>query len=111
VLLRATLIGLVLQLLLVFAGHSSPAVKQPMGLLGMLIALFAGWLYGRWQTWGGRGAAAVGGAVVGGVSALLGLLESFYLNDVPAWIILVGAASSAVMGAVGGAIPRPKRDW
>ncbi len=111
ILIRTTLIGTVLQLLLVFAGHSIPAVKPPMGLVGMAISLFAGWLYGRWQWRGGRAAAAVGGAVVGGLCALLGLLESFYLKDLPASIIPIGTVGSAVTGAIGAALAPRRQYW
>ncbi len=111
VLIRAILVGTVLQLLLVFVGHTQPAVARLFAPLGMLISLFAGWLYGRWQTWGGRAAAAIGGAIVGAVCALLGILESYYLKDVPGWVILFGPASSAVTGAVGGALAPVRRYW
>ena len=111
VLLRATLVGTVLQLAVVWVGHSWPGVARLFAPLGMLISLFAGWLYGRWQTRGGRGAGAVGGLVAGGACTFLGILESFYMKDVSAWVLLFGTASSAVAGAIGGALPRPRRYW
>jgi len=111
VLLRATLVGTILQLALVWAGHSSPAVSRLFAPVGMLISLFAGWLYGRWQNAGGRGVAAIGGLVAGAACAFLGILESFYMKDVAASVLWFGTASSAVAGAIGGAIPRPKRYW
>ncbi len=111
VLIRAILVGTVLQLFLAFVGHTHPPVARLFAPLGMLISLLAGWLYGRWQTWGGRGAAAIGGAVAGAVCALLGILESYYLKDVPAWVLLFGSVSSAVTGAIGGALAPVRRYW
>ena len=51
----------------------------------------------------------LGGLMAGGVCALLGILESFYLGDVPAWVIAFGTVSSAVTGAVGGLLGRLTR--
>ncbi|MEC4590799.1 MULTISPECIES: hypothetical protein [Nitrospirillum] len=101
-LLRATLFGLVLQLVMVVAGHFSPAVAQFFAVGGMLISLLAGLVHGRTRlTWG---PAAAGGAVAGGACALLGIFVSWILGDVPAMILALGTAMSALTGAIGGLI-------
>ncbi|HEY3382947.1 MAG TPA: hypothetical protein VGK32_14320 [Vicinamibacterales bacterium] len=99
--IRATLIGTILQLALVVGGHSAPAIAQLFAPLGMLISLVAGFLAGRWQA-GTRLGAVVLGGVAGGLCAFLGILESYYLKDVPAWVLAFGPASSALTGAIGG---------
>jgi len=101
-LFRATLVGTVLQLAMVVAGHYSPSVAQAFGPVGMFLSLVAGFLAGRWSGGLGKGGAAASGLVAGAVCALLGILESFYLGDVPAWVIAFGPFSSGVTGAVGG---------
>ncbi|MBB6250933.1 hypothetical protein [Nitrospirillum iridis] len=99
---RATLIGLVLQLIMAAAGHFSPTVAQFFAIGGMLISLLAGLVQGGSRpTWR---AAAVGGAIAGGVCALLGILASWILGDVPAMILAMGTAMSAFTGAIGGLI-------
>ncbi len=104
VLIRATLVGLVLQLVLVFAGHSNAIVRDRLfAPAGTVISLIAGYLYGRWAKPGGsRTAAALGGLVAGAVSAFLAILESFYLGDVPPFVLGFGTLMSAIAGAVGG---------
>jgi hypothetical protein len=42
--------------------------------------------------------------VAGGVSAFLGILVSHLLGDVPASVLGIGTAGSAVTGAIGGVI-------
>jgi hypothetical protein len=108
-LFRATLVGTVLQLALVMAGHYSPSVAQAFGPAGMFLSLVAGFLAGRWSGGLGKGGAAVSGLVAGAVCALLGILESFYLGDVPAWVIAFGPFSSGVTGAIGGFLGRITR--
>ena len=98
---RATLIGTVLQVGMVVAGHYLPAAKAVFAPGGMLISGVAGWLFGR-LSGGRRGMAAVGGLFAGAACAFLGILESFYLGDVPATLLLLGTVSSAVTGAIGG---------
>lgn len=99
---RATLIGTVLQVAMVVAGHYMPALKSFFAPGGMAISLFAGWLYARLRTGGGRLPAALGGVGAGAICACIGILESYRLGDVPASLLLLGTASSAVTGAVGG---------
>jgi hypothetical protein len=103
---RATLVGTVLQVAMVVGGHYVPAIKGLFAPGGMLISLFAGWLYGQLHGGGGKGATAAGGLVAGAVCAFVGILESVYLGDVPASLLLLGTASSAVTGAIGGFLAR-----
>ena len=104
-LFRATLIGTALQLAMVVLGHIEPKIAALFAVLGMFLSLVAGFLFGRWSG-GLKGGAAAGGLAAGAVCALIGILESFYLGDVPGWVIAFGTASSAVTGAIGGFLGR-----
>ncbi|NBB14315.1 hypothetical protein GVN21_02965 [Caulobacter sp. SLTY] len=102
-LIRATLIGTVLQLAMVIAGHFVPAIAQQFAILGMLISLVAGLLYVR-AARGGWGDSLIGGLIAGAVCAFLGILVSYLLKDVTVDILWMGTAGSAVAGLIGGAI-------
>ena len=102
-LIRATLIGAVLQLAMVVAGHFVPAIANLFAVGGMLISLVAGLLYAR-AAKGGWGDSVLGGLIAGGVCAFLGILVSYLLKDVTVDILWMGTAGSAVAGLVGGAI-------
>jgi hypothetical protein len=99
-----TLIGTGLQLLMVIAGHYSPAIAQMFAAGGMGISALVGVL----AALGGRpaslGSAAGRGAVAGGVCAFVGILVSYFLGDVPAAVLGFGTAGSAVTGALGGLV-------
>jgi hypothetical protein len=102
----ALLIGTILQLAMVLIGHIAPAVAGLFGPIGVLISLLAGLIYALRSgkgAWGGR---LLGGAVVGGLCALVGIAVSCALGDVDALILVLGTASSAVTGAIGAAIGR-----
>jgi hypothetical protein len=101
-LFRAALIGAVLQLAMAVMGHYDPRVASLFAVMGMFLSLVAGFLFGRWSGALRRGGSAAGGAVAGAACALIGILESFYLGDVPRWVIAFGTVSSAVTGAIGG---------
>lgn len=98
-LIRATALGTVLQVAMVVSGHFIPAIALLFAPLGVGISLLAGLLYGRWA--GPKGAWA-GGALAGGLCALLGIALSFGLGDVTAAILALGTLSSAVGGMLGG---------
>ena len=102
-LITATAIGLALQLVMVVAGHYVASVKDSFAIGGMLISLVAGLLYAR-KALGSWSDALVGGAIAGGICALIGIAVSFLLQDVPAMILVMGTAASAVTGLVGGAV-------
>jgi hypothetical protein len=100
----ATVIGTVLQLAMVIAGHWVEFIKvNVFALGGTLISLVAAVIYARLARVG-RSRSAVQGALVGGLCALIGIGVSFALGDVTASIFLIGTASSAIAGAIGGAI-------
>ena len=103
-LIVATGIGLVLQLAMVFGGHYSPAVAGLFAVGGMGFSLIAGFLYVWFAVKGSWGSDLTGGAVAGGVCALLGIAVSAALGDVPVTLLLLGTVSSVVTGAIGGAI-------
>jgi hypothetical protein len=97
-LIFAILVGLVLQLVMVVSGHYAAAVRENFAIGGMFLSLVAGFVYAR---------KAVGGwsdSLVGGACALLGIAVSVVLKDVPAMILVMGTAASAVTGLIGGAI-------
>ena len=102
-LVTATAIGLALQLAMVVAGHYVSSIKDGFAIGGMLISLVAGLLYAR-KALGSWSDALIGGAIAGGVCALIGIAVSFLLNDVLAMILVMGTLASAVTGLVGGAI-------
>jgi hypothetical protein len=108
-LVRATLIGTVLQLALVVTGHYDQRVARSFGLIGPLLSLVAGFLAGRWSAGLGKGGAAASGLVAGAACALLGILESFSLGEVPAWVIAIGPIGDGVTGAIGGFLGRTTR--
>ena len=105
----ATGIGLAAQLAMVIAGHFVPVIKDHgFAIGGVLISLVAGLLYAR-ASRAGWGDALFGGAVAGGVCALLGIAVSWLMGDVSATILLFGTLGSAVGGVIGGAIGRALR--
>lgn len=98
-LIRAAAIGTALQLSMVVVGHYVPSIAMLFGPLGVGISVVAGVLYARRAA--GK-APATGGALAGGLCALLGIAVSFALGDVTAIILAFGTLSSALGGLVGG---------
>ncbi len=104
-LIVATVVGTVLQVAMVIIGHTNPAVAALFAAGGMLISLLAGAAYVAFAR--GSGSAPVFGATIAGaVGALIGIAVSWQLGDVPASLLALGTASSAVTGAIGGWIAR-----
>ena len=100
----ALIIGTVLQLIMVVSGHYVPLIKDKgFALGGMAISLIAGLLYARAAAEGWPGS-LLGGAIAGGVCALIGIAVSLALKDVPPMILVIGTVSSAVTGLIGAAI-------
>ncbi|HVU22003.1 MAG TPA: hypothetical protein VHE09_14825 [Rhizomicrobium sp.] len=102
ILQRATVVGTVLQLIMVVAGHFLPWIRDNAFMFGgMLISGVAGLLYARDAALGyGRG--ALGGAIAGGLGALIGIGVSVLLGDTLFSILALGTAISIVTGAAGG---------
>ena len=104
-LIIATDIGLVLQLIMVITGHYQPAIAALFAIGGMLISLVAGVIYGRMARNGWKDS-LVGGALAGGICALVGIAVSCALGDVAAMILVFGTIGSAVAGLIGGAVAK-----
>jgi hypothetical protein len=103
-LIKATAAGSVLQLAMVLAGHHWPAIRGLYAIGGMGFSLIAGLLYMYWTRVAAWPSAVGGGAIAGGVCALLGIAVSAVLGDVPATLLIVGTLSSVVTGALGAAL-------
>ena len=102
----ATIVGIVLQVAMVTAGHSNQSVKNLFAIGGMGFSLIAGIIYGIVARGGTVGSLAIGGATAGGICAFVGILVSHLLGDVPPSLLLLGTISSVVTGAIGGAIAK-----
>lgn len=102
-LINATVIGTVLQLIMVGVGHFVPAVAALFAPIGILLSLVAGLIYARAakSAWSDS---LLGGVIAGAVCALLGIAVSCLLGDVQPIILVIGTLSSAFGGVVGGAI-------
>ena len=102
VLQRSTIVGTVLQLAMVIIGHFVPWVRDNVFMFGgMLISGVAGLLYAR-EVAAGWARGALGGAIAGGLCALIGIGVSVLLGDTPNFILGLGTGISVVTGAVGG---------
>jgi hypothetical protein len=101
-LIKATLIGTLLQLAMVLTGHSNPSVAAMFAAGGMTISLLAGVAYSVMARPATASSALLGGLLAGGLCAFIGIVVSYLLGDVTAMILVMGTASSAVTGAIGG---------
>jgi hypothetical protein len=102
----ATLVGTVLQLAMVLAGHTNASIAGLFPVGGMGISLLAGLAYTALARGGGARPALIGGALAGGACALIGIAVSCVLGDVSPSVLVYGTASSAVTGALGGWLGR-----
>jgi hypothetical protein len=103
---KATVIGTVLQVLMVVCGHYVPQIAALFPVMGTLIGGITGWLATSTTPRLTAGAAAGSGLVSGVVAGTLGTLVSVFLGDVPMSTVGIAAASTAVLGAVGGLLGR-----
>lgn len=103
--LVAGMVGTVLQVAMVVAGHTNPSVAAMFAIGGMAISLIAGVIYAYLAN-GDRsiGGLMSGGAIAGGVCGFIGILVSHLMGDVPPSLLALGTLSSVVTGAIGGAI-------
>ena len=103
-LIVATSIGVAAQIAMIVAGHFSPFVRDKVFAIGgMLLSLAAGALYAR-MAHGGWPPSLIGGAIAGGVCALIGIAPSVALGDTLASILIIGTLGSTVAGVIGGAL-------
>ncbi len=105
-LVRAAVLGTVLQVLMVVAGHFSPAIAGLFPIVGTGLGGIAGVLAGRLGPRRGVGTAVGEGLIAGGSGALIGTVISHLLGDVPTSIIAIGTAASGGAGAIGGVVGR-----
>ena len=100
VLLRAAIVGIVLQLGLAVAAHYLADAKHYFLFIGMMIVATAGYLFGMGN---GKGyfSGATGGGIVG-LSALIGVGALVLMRDAARDIIPIFTAVCVVTGAIGG---------
>jgi hypothetical protein len=95
--------GAVLQVALVALGHFVPFVADNLFAIGgVAIAFAAGILYARRSGVGRR--PVVGGGAAGALSALVGIVASAILGDVPWMLLPFGLVAAFVAGLLGGTI-------
>ena len=100
-LIKWTVIGTVLQLAMIVAGHYNEFVKNNVFAIGgMAISLIFGAMYGRAAA--NKKDASLGGLLVGGVCALIGIAASVALGDTEVAVLGFGTIGSAVAGLIGG---------
>lgn len=101
---NAIIVGTAVQLVMVVCGHWVAFIRlNVFAVGGVVISALVGAMYAR-DAHATRGKAAAGGAIAGGVCALIGIAVSLALGDVPPLILVVGTLSSAIGGAVGGGL-------
>lgn len=101
-LLLATVVGTILQLAMVIAGHSNKSIAGLFAVGGMSFSLIAGVLYVLYSRDTGTSSPVLGGTLAGAICAFIGILASYVLGDVPGSLLALGTISSAVTGAIGG---------
>jgi hypothetical protein len=99
---RAAITGIVLELAMVVIGHYVPWVRINFYEFGaMMFAGLAGLFYAR-DSARGYAKGALGGAVVGGTSGLIGISAANILGHVALIVLPVGTAITVMVGAIGG---------
>lgn len=96
-------IALILQVLMVIAGHYSPAVLNLSAILGTGIPFAVALWYGVAEK-PAYGEASKGGFVIGLVGAVVGVLVAILMGDQPWSLFAFAPLSSGVTGLLGGVI-------
>lgn len=99
---RYYVIGTALQLAMVISGHFVQAIANQFAMIGTAIPLVIGVWYGIVSA-GSFGAAAGVGLLIGAVPALIGVIPSYLMGDVPLgtiWFATVVSGVTALIGAV-----------
>lgn len=103
-LLVAAATGTIAQVLLVVSGHFASWIANNLFALGgVALSVAAGVIYAR-KSAGDQ--VLLGGAVAGGVCAVIGIAVSALLGDVPWGLLVLGGLSSAFGGGVGAVVQR-----
>ena len=101
-LLRAFIVGTILQIVLVLLCHVSHWIMAHAFMFaGMMISATAAYLYAM-DTGKGYFPGSTAGAIIGGACALIGLAISVMLGDTEQVVIPFGTAVCVLTGAVGG---------
>ena len=111
ILIRALIVGTVLQVGMVVLGHFNAWVREHVYQFGsMMISATAAYLYAMHA---GKGyfPGATAGAIVGGLCGLAGIVVSVVLKDTPSCVIPVGTAICVLTGAVGGLFGQMAANW
>jgi hypothetical protein len=108
---RAILVGTLLQIVSVLIAHFSAWIETHALLFGgMMISATMGYLYAQ-EVGRGYAKGAYGGAIAGGLCALIGIAVSVILGDMTPKMLLVRALISVLTGAVGGIYGQMAVDW
>ena len=110
-LVRAFIVGTVLQIVLVILCRLSPWIMQHAFMFGgMMIAATAAYLYAMDV---GRGwfAGATAGAVIGGVCGFVGIVVAVTLRETAEIVIPYAVAICVLTGAVGGLFGQMAASW
>ena len=111
ILVRALVVGTVLQVIMVVLAHFVPWVMiHVFEFGGMMISATAGYLYAM-DSGKGYFPGATAGAIVGGGCALVGTAVSASLGDIATRVIPFGTAVCVLTGAVGGLFGQMAANW
>jgi hypothetical protein len=100
---KFVIIAAVLQIAMVVTGHYNEFVLMNLSaVLGIGIPLVVAFFYGRDAE--GAKDGAIGGVVIGFVGAFLGIGLAIAMGDQMLMLLTFGPLSSAVTGAIGGAV-------
>ena len=108
---RAILVGTLFQVVAVLIAHFSPWIETHALLFGgMMISATMGYLYAQ-EVARGYVKGACGGAMAGGVCAVIGIAPSVLLGDMTLKMLVVRVLISVLTGAVGGIYGQMAADW
>ena len=108
---RAILVGTLFQVVAVVIAHFSLWIETHALLFGgMMISATMGYLYAQ-EVVRGYVKGACGGAVAGGLCAIVGMAPSVLLGDMTPKMLGVRTLISILTGAVGGIYGQMAADW
>jgi hypothetical protein len=108
---RAIFVGTLLQIVFVLIAHFSAWIETHALLFAeMMTSATVGYLYAQ-EVAKGYALGAYGGAIAGGLCALIGIALSLLLGDMTPGVVLVRDLISILTGAVGGIYGQMAADW